>query len=257
MGSNLALYLESSGYEVYKPKRNEIPNPDHNLGNVIYAIGLTGDFREHPFETVNAHVSAFSKRFQFSKFDSFCYLSSTRVYGTLNEGRIVRESDYLNVIPNMDSLYDISKLLGESLCLSFSNPTSRVIRLSNVYGIGQSSNTFLGSVIKSLNDNGEVTINEGINSSKDYISIDDVVKQIENIVLKGKHRVYNLASGLQITHEELIRKLEIITKRKILISPFGITRAFPQIDISRLVNEFNFIPRNLLDDLHKFFINQN
>src|ERR1700722_15401606 len=59
-----------------------------NLGHVIFAIGLTGNFRTRPFDTVEAHVSVLSQTLRQGEFDSWMYLSNTRVYSGLGGNAI-------------------------------------------------------------------------------------------------------------------------------------------------------------------------
>ena len=147
IGSNLTAHLYSKGYSVVTPKRKELLDPQESLGHVVYAIGMTGNFHSRPVETIDAHVNVLSKFLKKYKYESWLYLSSTRLYG-LSEG-LYSEEDKINVFPGKDSIYDISKLLGESLCLSTQRPDVRIARLSNVYGVGQSSSTFWEMYLKS------------------------------------------------------------------------------------------------------------
>src|ERR1043166_5646069 len=80
IGSALARRLTSSGQEVRAVFRDNWPPGDEALGHVIYAIGLTADFRERPLATAQAHVGTLTRALEFSRFKSFLYLSSTRVY---------------------------------------------------------------------------------------------------------------------------------------------------------------------------------
>src|SRR6476659_903845 len=88
IGSRLATSLARAGHEVFAPPRDHELNGEP-LGHVIYAIGVTADFRTRPFDTVAAHVCQLQKVLSEGHFDSLLYLSSTRVYqghtGTVDE----------------------------------------------------------------------------------------------------------------------------------------------------------------------------
>lgn len=247
VGSFLSNYLISKGHDVFCPTRQELQILDGPLHHVIYCIGLTGNFRELPHETVDVNVSILNDFLHKYEYDSFLYLSSTRLYGTSSK-EIARESSAVSVIPSRDSIYDLSKLLGEAMCLSAKQPNVRVARLSNVYGTTQSENTFLGSVLKSVKETKSVTFNENIASEKDYVSIDDVVQALEFISLYGKSSIYNVASGTNISHGAIGKTLESLGYSTQYQRDSAI-RAFPPIDISRLKAEYQFSPRSLLDDL--------
>lgn len=249
IGGNLVEYLKCKGHEVQAPARGEDESNGAELGHVIYAIGLTGDFRTRPFDTVEAHVGKLARLLQAARFDSWLYLSSTRVYGSLGHESIAHEDMPLPVRPDADSLYDISKLMGEALCLAQNNPQSRVARLSNVYGAGQSKHTFLGALLAELKAADAITIREAPESAKDYVALADVLALLENIALSGRERLYNVASGTSVSHAELACLLAQMTGKNIEFEQNAACRKFARIDVERVRAEFGFKPALLLDNL--------
>ena len=89
IGRNLVKKLNEDGKTIYIPGRNEIIK-DKFLGDIIYTIGLTADFREHPYDTIIAHVCKLIEIMQNNTFKSLTYLSSTRVYNGKN-GEVFEE----------------------------------------------------------------------------------------------------------------------------------------------------------------------
>lgn len=251
IGRHLVGHLKSLGHDVTVPGRDMVADPDRDLGHVIYAIGLTGDFRSRPFDTIDAHVNRLSAILQGARFQSLLYLSSTRVYGGLGPKGVGREASPLPVTPSADSLYDLSKLLGEALCLGQANRQIRVARLSNVYGADQSPQTFLGAVMGELLSAGSVSINEDPKSSKDYISVENVAEILVQISQGGQERLYNVASGRLNSHQEIAETLRACTGRPVGFAENAPCRVFPQVDTSRICNEFGFQAGSVLDDLPK------
>ena len=245
IGKTVTSNLRAKGHDVETPNRDAQSLAGKDLGHVIYAIGMTGNFREHPDLAIEAHVNVLQRLIKDADFQSWLYLSSTRVYG-MGE---TSESTPVSIIPNADTLYDLSKLLGEAICLSHINPAVRVARLSNVYGAGQSEHTFLGSILRDVKKNGKATIGESQLSSKDYVSVHDVAELLELIALHGKERLYNIASGEATTHGALAEKI-FTAGNSIDFAAGGITRALPAINIRRIEQEFGRAPRSILDDLH-------
>ncbi|MGH8105542.1 MAG: NAD-dependent epimerase/dehydratase family protein [Arenimonas sp.] len=186
VGTHLVKYLLAAGHEVVVPPRNASPNSSEPLGHVIYAIGLTGDFRSRPYDTIDAHVNILGHWLKESSFDSLLYLSSTRVYGTMPAD--THEDASIAARADADSLYNLSKLLGESLCISQQRKDVRIARLSNIYGEGQNEQTFLGSLISSAAASKNILVKEDPESAKDYISVLDAVSCIEKIALLGSHQ---------------------------------------------------------------------
>lgn len=249
IGGAMARHLQHQGHSVWLPDRCAAETLDRDLGHVIYAIGLTGDFRTRAFDVAEAHVCKLTRLLSRAEFSSWLYLSSTRVYGGLRGDETGKEDSRLPVMPGLDGLYDISKLMGEALCLAQGDKNIRVVRLSNVYGHGQSKHTFLAAVIEELMSTGKAVIREAPQSAKDYIALAEVPQLLEAIALSGRERIYNVASGTSVTHAELGHKLTQLTGGSIHFEENAACRAFSKVDISRVAKEFGFQPRSLIDDL--------
>lgn len=249
IGRNLSRYLEGRGHNVWIPSRAAWETRGQDLGHVIYAIGLTGNFRSQPFDTVEAHICKLANLLMSARFDSWLYLSSTRIYGGLPLNEVAREDTALIVSPDLDGVYNISKLMGEAICLSLPNKNIRVVRLSNVYGCGQSKHTFLASIVDDLVHTGKAVIREAPESEKDYIALTDVLPLLEAIALSGREQIYNVASGKAVTHAELANKLIKLTGHIIQFEEKAPCRRFPLIDISRIQNEFDFVASGIDDNL--------
>ena len=249
IGRHLVEHLKSLGHQVKVPARGAILNKEDCLGHVIYAVGMTGNFRGQPFETINSHVSFLSLLLQHHQYQSFLYLSSTRIYFDLGVDKPATELMSVPLNSSPDALYDLSKMLGESLCLSMTNSKVRIARLSNVFGKGQSSHTFLGSIIASIKSENYVEINEAPESCKDYVWIEDVVPVLVDIALRGTHQIYNVASGQCTTHADIAHKLAELWRCTITFKSSAVARVFPKIDISRVTSEFGFKPEQLLGRL--------
>src|SRR5712691_7197034 len=131
IGSHLVARLQELNLQCFAPERDQELG-GKSLGHIVYCIGLTADFRQKPFETVDAHVSTLLKIVRQCEFDSLLYLSSARLYR--GQETIAGEDDPVRVNPlQNDDIYNISKLMGESLSLDCGRP-ARVARLSAVYG---------------------------------------------------------------------------------------------------------------------------
>jgi nucleoside-diphosphate-sugar epimerase len=246
IGGHMVKYLQAQGHEVDAPPLGaDLKNV--KLGHVINATGVVGgNAKEMQSSMLETHVMLTQHLLKNTNFKSLLYISSTRFYGPL-KGIKVSEDMPLPFTPSGWAVFDVSKLLGECICLSFDDPRIRIVRPSNIYGTGMNPRTFLGAVLRDLKEKGTVTINESPQSSKDYISIDDAMKLFENIALNGKERLYNVASGTITTHQQIADMLRKFGEIK--FADNGTTRVFPPIDTSRVSKEFGMTYRNLLDDL--------
>jgi nucleoside-diphosphate-sugar epimerase len=240
VGRNLIKHLQARGHQVCAPARDAVMEAGSAAGHVIYTIGQTGNFRSKLHETVEAHVTLLSRMLQTWNFDSWLYMSSTRVYGGLPADALASETSTLRVIPSADTTYDLSKLLGEAMCLAQPKDTVRVARLSNALGVGQSQHTFLGSLLSDMRKNGRAVIQDAPGSLRDYILIESVVSLLEQIALRGRERIYNLAGGTQVAHALVAEKLGAATGAQMEFAADGPVRMFPRIDVQRIESEFGF-----------------
>lgn len=247
IGRHLVARLRADGQIVSTPERGDPGLYQRPLGQVVYAIGLTADFRQRPYDTVQAHVTLLAELLKRADFSSLLYLSSTRVYARATLGR--EETD-LCVQPNDPSdLYNLSKLMGESLCLNGGRTGVRVVRLSNVVGGEDADSTnFVPSLVREARG-GRIVLQTAPDSAKDYIHIDDVAELLPRIATQGRERLYNVASGLQTHHAQWTEQLQRQTGCRVEVMPGAPTVSFVPIDISRIRTEFAFVPRPVLSAL--------
>jgi nucleoside-diphosphate-sugar epimerase len=246
IGRRLCQRLQQSGVEYYAPRRDQSLN-DRNLGDVVYCIGLTADFRWRLVETVDAHVCKLLTVLRDCRFDSLLYLSSTRLYGS-REG-MAREEDPLSIKPvDADHVYNISKAMGESLVLNGSQ-RGRVARISNVYGDDFESENFLSSIIRDVIRHGHLRLRSAPDSEKDYIGIDDVVDALIKIATTGRHRIYNVAAGENVSNQAVLDRLSSITNSAVEFTGEFLPVKFPRINVDRITGEFGFRPGRVLEEL--------
>jgi nucleoside-diphosphate-sugar epimerase len=246
IGSHLARRLQELDVNLFAPRRTDTL-AGMDLGDVIYCIGLTADFRSHPFETAEAHACHLLRVLRDSRCRSFVYLSSARIYE--RNATPAREDDAVQVSSlNPGDLYNISKLMGESLALAWKGKTA-VVRLSNVYGEDFASQNFLSNIINQAVTTAKIIVETSPDSEKDYISIHDVVDGLTQITLRGQQSIYNLASGMNVSNDELTRRISQVSNCQVAFAPGGVRVKFPVINIDRMRSEFGFQPRNVLDEL--------
>ncbi len=247
IGSHLVRRLQQAGHDVLAPSRHDMhaAPPVGGHGHVIWAIGLTGDFHSRPFDTMAANVSELAPILSQQNFDSFLYLSSTRVYA--GSGNTAEASSHLVVTPsNPSDLYNISKLAGESLCLGLARPDIRVARLANVTGPREEERfTFLGDICRAARG-GQIQLRSARVSEKDYIWIDDAVTLLLRIATDGQQRIYNVASGRQVRHQAWLEAISALSGCQWGVEPGATDASFPPIDISRVAAEFGFAASDVL-----------
>jgi len=256
IGSALVSQLRAVGHQVFAPIKNAPELFTQSLGHVIYAAGVTADFRCRPFDTLRAHVSLPAELLERATFDSLLYLSSARIYRhaehTGEEAAIFLRSHA------PEDYYDLTKLSGEALCRVSMRENVRVVRLANVVGTDFQSRNFLFELIRAACDCGHIELRTALDSEKDYVLIEDVVHILPEIALHGQERCYNLAAGSNLRHAVIVDVIKAATGASFSVVAGAPRQVVPQIDTRRLQSEFGFhanavLPRitELVDNYRK------
>jgi nucleoside-diphosphate-sugar epimerase len=250
VGSCLASALGKEGEDYFAPVKEDPAVFTERLGNVFYCAGLTADFIQRPYDTVEAHVTFLSRLLERAAFDKLIYLSSTRLYDS-QSGPISRESDDLILNPgNPRHLYDLSKALGEDLCLNFSDGRASVARLGSVYDSKDGAPGFLSALMQRLYKEREFILDSESGIVRDYIAVDDVVPAlIKMAALPGKQLI-NVASGENISNQEIADILNI-AGCKISFTRQTPKETRPLCEIKKL-NGLGIFPISALAYLQKF-----
>lgn len=240
IGSHVLRHLQGLGHECQAPGRDDSTLFDRPLGHVIYAIGLTADFRSHPLETVEAHVCLLRRLIATGRFESLTYLSSTRVYAGVED---TRETATLHVSPHVPGdLYNISKLMGEALSLHCGRPHMKVARLSNVVGLRRDPDMFIDQLLEEGCRTGRVELRTALVSKKDYLFVEDAVALLTKIALSPEDGIFNAASGEGVANAEIAGMMETFAGVSVSVAADAPVWKFTEIDITRVKQLFGFVP---------------
>ena len=240
IGSYLKKKLISDGNSVFSPSRKDYYLAHKNLGHVIYCSGVTSDFKFRSFDTIESHVCLLSFLLKNTNFESFNYLSSTR----LN----FPKRSYINKISpkfyggcEID-IYNDSKLAGEALCTQSNISNVKVTRICHVVNPNDKKRENFLSDICGQAKRGEIILNSSLETKKNYIHIDDLIFLLRLIGPFGKKKFYNIGSNNLISNNEIIKKLVKITKCSVITSKDAQTILESKINISILKKEFHYKP---------------
>lgn len=232
VGRHLVVHLRARGLKVRAVPRGAEGDLDGDLGLAFYCIGLTADFRSRPFDTIDAHVSKLTDILRRYRFTSFVYASSTRVYA---RAASTDEADTIPVSPaTADDLYNISKLMGEAVCLGCGKPGVKIARLSNVFGAEMSKVTFLASVIEEAVRTGTLELRTALQSDKDYVAVEDVVAALHALATQPSDAIVNVARGQSTTHGDIVEALRGLIDLQTTVAANAPRVTFPPIRTARL-----------------------
>ncbi len=242
IGRNLAEYLFLKGYEVLVFDKRLID------GNIMYrqlCFDLSDSQRaivhlESERPEIVIHLadntlpitdnSTFRSNFTTnisSNFDLFWSLqgitSVKKIIYFSSGGTIYGESNSINPLSETSptdpiSLYGWKKLALEKLLVTICKQHGLdylILRPSNPYGkyqIGYRQQGIVATTLYSINNGEPLHIWGDENTTRDYIWIDDLVKNIELLICYGvKNEIINLGTGLGTSIKEVIQLCEEIT----------------------------------------------
>lgn len=238
IGSALVAGLLARGEHVRAVGRYD-PPPDGPWGRAIYAVGITADFRSRAAELVEAHAGHAAALLANGTFETFTYISSTRLY---RDGPTV-EGTAIPVDPSdPDRAYDISKLLGESVTHALGKDAARIVRLSNVVQERPAGPTFLSDIVRQARETGSVAIRESPESARDYISIRDAVEGILRVARCDETGCFNVASGTNLDNASIAELLRLHLGARVCFGGGASTRVATPIRIDALREKTGFAP---------------
>ena len=251
VGSALANHLRARGHRVSVPEKESAKLFGRDLGRVFYCAGYTGDFGLDPSATIEAHAGLLSRLLRDGEFQHLTYLSSTRVYDAV-VGPFVDENEAFPLDPgNERHLYDLTKLLGEWLCLNLAPERSAIARLSCVYDGNLEVPAFLPLLVRRLSIYGVGSIAGWPQGERDYVHLDDVCQALFAISESEATGVFNVASGENVSNLALCRHILDSTGFEVVMSPPEDVPPLipPTISIARIKQQFGIEPRSVMDAL--------
>lgn len=250
IGSHLVRHLQQAGCEPFAPGRGDARVFTEDLGHVVYAIGLTADFRTRPLDTVEAHVCLLRRLLAEGRFASLTYLSSTRVYaGAASTSESVR----LSVNPcDAGDLYNLSKLTGEALCLHGGRPGLKVARLSNIVGLRPDPDIFIDQLLEEGRRLGHIELRTALRSRKDYLHVDDAVSLLGKLAVSPAAGIFNVASGEGVENGEIAEMLRTHMGYGVSVQAGAPVWDFQPVEIARIRDVFGFAPRPFAEYFPQF-----
>lgn len=160
-----------------------------------------------PIGTINPNVLGTTNLLKLGKekqIENFLFFSSAEVYGTLEIGSAIKETDFGVLDPmNIRACYAESKRMGETICASWHsqfNLPVKIIRPFHTYGPGMNHNdgrVFADFVFNILN-NQNIEIKSDGSARRAYCYLKDAVVGYFYILFKGTFgEAYNVGNPFQ------------------------------------------------------------
>ena len=266
IGRHLLARLTREGWACWVPLRDDPQLWQRELGHVFYCAGLTADYAQRPFDTVEAHASLLNRVLRDARFESLVYLSSTRLYDGLEESPgegDLTEDRSLHLSPdNPRHLYDLSKALGESLCRVAGQGRARVARLACVWSEGDDAEGFLPELLRRVRElrtaDGAgpaptptptqiVRVDSSPHFARDYVHIDDVLDALVALATSSGFGIYNVAGGCNVGNAALFERIGAAGGCEVVAGHDRTAPAPPRISIQRMTDAFDWRPADTLE----------
>ena len=188
--------------------------------DVVIHLAAKSDVAESvifPEDTINVNVNGTINVLKCcvqNKIQKIIFASSAAVYGNYNE--MISEKSATNPV----SPYGKSKMNAEKEIIQYSKENKLqyfILRIFNVYGIGQNEN-YAGVItrfLKNISENIPLIIYGNGKQTRDFISVKDVVKAFECAILSDNNGIYNIASGMSVSINELVEMIQKNSGKKL------------------------------------------
>lgn len=249
IGSEVNSQLKDLGHSVTIPKKNDPILFEKDLGIVIYCAGH-GDCVGNPHKVLESNVSLLAQLIENGNFKRLVYISSTRVY--MGQKNSTETNDLIISEKDKRRLFNLTKLVAEELCL-LSSKDIIIVRPSNVYGTALKSPLYLPSITRNAINNQRIDMYVSKQYAKDYVSVKDVANAICHLSQASdlSYKIYNIASGTNVSSLQIAEIIESHTGCEVVWHALDFTNEeqFPVTDIKRIINDIDFAPSSVLEDL--------
>ncbi|MBP3818876.1 MAG: NAD(P)-dependent oxidoreductase [Butyrivibrio sp.] len=230
-----------------------IPTINEHVDYIIHGGSPTASryFAEHPVETIQMNLDGARTLLEMAvekKVESFLFLSSMEVYGSLHREEKVGEDheSFVNTM-NPRSSYPEAKRMIEAMCSSYAaqyNAPAKVIRLTQTFGAGvrREDNRVYAQFMRSGIAHENIVLLTRGGTRHSYLYTADAITAILTVLLKGKAgEAYNAANEESYCSikemAELVAKMcdvNIMIKESMESSKLYPTELFMNLNVKKL-----------------------
>lgn len=172
----------------------------------------------------------------------FLFASSSEVYNGIEPPQ--NESQIGTTTPEHPrACYIEGKRCGEAICHAYKRLgyDVKIARISLTYGKGKPNDTrALNHFVNQALENKKIVLMDKGEAKRTYLYVDDAVKILWDILLKGKDTIYNVGGVSRTTIAELAQTIGRLTGAEVILGEKGLDGApnDVQLDITKIKNEF-------------------
>ena len=247
IGSHLNVFLINNGYDV-EILKDDVKNSlktNYKADIVVHLAGKNEGSKDYIKEN-NVRGTLNVLEFCKDNHAKLLFVSTVGVYG--NPLYIPIDENHP---PKPTNSYSKSKLEAEILCKDFSDRYGievTVLRLANVYGMGQKAKFLIPSILESIKKNKEIKINSPGDIKRDFVYIDDILDAFLKCInfKRNNFEVFNIGSGYSVSIAEIIKIFAETLNKKLKINYLNLKKDEVKdicIDYSKAKSLLNWSPK--------------
>ena len=241
IGSNM-IKSAPEGVEFYNPTLGE--DCMEFFDAIIHMAGYAqpAKFMADEIGTLEVNTSTLIKLFKLLKpGGKFLYASSSEVYNGTPPPQ--NESQIGTTDPQHPrACYIEGKRCGEAICMAMRRKgyDVKIARISLTYGKTRPGDTRALNHFIEQAKTGKIKLMDKGEAKRTYLYVDDAVKILWDILLKGKEPVYNVGGTSRTTIAELAQTIGRLTRAEVILGDKGLAGAPDdvQLDITKVLTEF-------------------
>tara|TARA_B100000029_G_scaffold492593_1_gene554047 strand:- start:1159 stop:2049 length:891 start_codon:yes stop_codon:yes gene_type:complete len=147
------------------------------------------------------------------KLKKFVQISTDEVYGDLDEGHNGYGPSFENDTLYPSSYYSATKAAADMLVYSCNHTFGLpylITRTCNNFGIRQNKEKFIPTIINSIKEDNNIPIYGDGKQIREWIWVEDNVKQILKLMLSDDTGIYNISSGDTLQNIDIINEIGYI-----------------------------------------------
>ncbi len=219
VGQNLIKYLEKREEHQLKLISHQQLEEDlaDYLRDVTVIINLIGHFSLPSVDQMAGNVLPLARLAEVAVKNNIIkiiHISATAAYGLPDKGYQFKETDPLHP----DTSYGLAKKMTEEVAEYYHQQHGlhfTILRPPNIYGPGTTKGVIY-SLIKSVQEKGEVTLHGKGDQERDFLYVDDLCSAIEKCLDRDDDfEIFNITNGQVYTLLQVVEKLEKIMEKTI------------------------------------------
>src|SRR3990167_5679045 len=243
LGTNLLKKLPIGIMATFWEKNEPLPNEFFDY--IIHAAGYgqPAKFMSNELATIDVNTTLTIELLKRLRGDGkFLFISTSEIYSgakpPYTEDQIGTTSP-----THPRACYIESKRCGEAICLAYRRLgyDVKIARLSLSYGGAKKGDSrVLNQFIERALTEKKIQLLDRGEAKRTYIYVEDAVKILWDILLKGREPIYNVGGISKTTIAELAHKIGKLTGAEVILGDKGLDGAPEDVsmDISKIIKEF-------------------